>query len=72
MHVIESSTKKNHIKVFGKKCEELLNSTPIEIELEHLKMCENRANMELTNNAMTFIMQKAKIKAEGERKGKIG
>ena len=62
----------NHRQVFEQKCEEFLNSIPIENELEHVEISKGRAKMELIGKDVTFSLQEEKIKSEGETKGKVG
>ena len=49
----------------------MLNSTPIESELEHIYTRNDRAKIELTDNDINCILKQAKSKGEGERKVKI-
>jgi len=64
--------KRTHRKKFVEMCEELLNVMPIEHELEHIERHKDRAKMEQIDQDITFVLQKARSKAEGERKGMRG
>ena len=64
--------KRTHRKKFAEMCKELLNVIPIEHELEHIERHKDRAKMEQLDKDITFVLQKARSKAEGERKGMQG
>ena len=64
--------KRTHRKKFVELCEELLNVILIEHELKHIERHKDRAKMEQLDKDITFVLQKARSKAEGERKGMRG
>ena len=61
--------KRNHRKLFVKKCEQLLDKTPIEAELNEVEMNVDRNKIEQIDRDVTYILNKARSVAEGERKG---
>ena len=61
--------KRNHRKLFVEKCEELLDKTPIEAELNEVEMNVDRNKIEQIDRDITYILNKARSAAEGERKG---
>ena len=58
---------RNNRIVFGEKCEEFLNSTPIKNEFKSIEMSEDREKTELKAKDTTFIPQKKEKKNEIEK-----
>ena len=48
-------------------CEQFLNVIPIDHELGYIERHKARANMEQIDQDVTFVLQKARSKAEGQR-----